>query len=89
MLEGYRMFQVSMGLVPVCTMVGKADNVPSGVAGIFEGAGAAAAERFDMSVLMAMKAAVTAANWLVFMAGCKGEMSGNTFHPGPQEWDFF
>ncbi len=36
-----------------------------------------------------MTAADTAANWLVFMAGCKGESQATAFHREPRKQGFF
>ena len=72
------MFQVRVGLTPVCTTVGEADITPDGADGMVDVLWARA--RDGTSVPTTMKAADTAANWLVFMAGCKGEISSRTFH---------
>jgi len=78
------MVQVSVGLVPVCTTVGTAVSVPTGTDGE-----EVARDLAGIRAQMVVRAAETAARWLVFMAGCKGGMSGNTFRLGPQKRDFF
>jgi hypothetical protein len=78
------MFHVRVGLVPVWTTVGKADNEPIGIDGLVAWARA----RFGTRVPSAIRAADTATSWLVFMAGCKGGCLEKPFRPGSQKRDF-
>ena len=91
-LLGYRMFHVSVGLVPVWTIVGYADSNPTGMAGIVAGVGFAAWERGDTKVPNAMADANTAVKWLVCTAGCMDEIWHKTTWDGSlcdggRDWD--
>jgi hypothetical protein len=80
MALGWRIAQVRVGLVPVCTIVGKAESSPRGIKGIADVVWAPA--EVGTITQIARRAAFTAAEWLVFMAGCKGGILEKNLSPG-------